>query len=421
MNLNFIKLYINKKLISIFLMGIVSGIPLYLILSTIFIWLTREGVDISTIGLFALTSIPWSIKFLWSPFLDNYKSPLFFNILGHRKSWLLIIQIFMIPSLIFLGTFDPNKDITIIAIFALIIAFLSASQDIVIDAYRIEILDDKSQGAGVAMTQLGYRLGGIISGAGTLYLREIFSWVQVFSCLSVIISVIVITILLLTNTTKNLVEKKKTNRSIIDPFKEFLTRNRLSKVIIIIFFIFFFKFGDVIAGVMANPFYVKIGFSNIEIANASKIFGVIMTVLGVFVGGYLVKIKGIINALIISGFFQVISNLLYVVLNEVGADFRFLMITIAGENFSGGLGSSAFVAYLSVLCNKKYTGTQYALLSSVMGLTRTILSSPSGFLVEIFGWSFFFILSTFLGLPGLLILFWMKKKFTIEMQKKTNS
>lgn len=420
MNLNLIKFYFKKNLISIFLMGIISGIPLYLILSTLFIWLTREGVDISTIGLFALTSIPWSIKFLWSPILDNYKSPLFYNLFGHRQSWLLLIQLFMIPSLIFLGTLNPNNDIGSIAILALGIAFLSASQDIVIDAFRIEILDDKSQGAGVAMTQLGYRLGGIISGAGTLYLREFFSWVEVFAFLSIMIILVVITILSLTYK-KSVFKKNFERRSIIAPFKEFITRNKISKVVIIIFFIFFFKFGDVIAGVMANPFYVKIGFSNIEIANASKIFGVLMTIFGVFIGGYLVKIKGILNALIISGFFQVFSNLLYVLLNEVGADFRFLMITIAGENFSGGLGSSAFVAYLSVLCNKQYTGTQYALLSSVMGLTRTILSSPSGFLVEIFGWSFFFILSTFLGLPGLIILFWMKKKFTIEMQKETNS
>ena len=173
MNLNLIKFYFKRNLITIFLMGIISGIPLYLILSTLFIWLTREGVDISTIGLFALTSIPWSIKFLWSPILDNYKSPLFYNLFGHRQSWLLLIQLFMIPSLIFLGTLNPNDDIGIIAILALVIAFLSASQDIVIDAFRIEILDDKSQGAGVAMTQLGYRLGGIVSGAGTLYLSLI--------------------------------------------------------------------------------------------------------------------------------------------------------------------------------------------------------------------------------------------------------
>ena len=161
---------------------------------------------------------------------------------------------------------------------------------------------------------------------------------------------------------------------------------------------------------MANPFYVKLGFSNIDIANASKVFGVIMTIIGVFIGGYLVKKYNILNALIISGFFQVISNLLYVLLNSVGAEVSYLFLTVAGENFSGGLGSAAFVAYLSALCNKKYTGTQYALLSSIMGLARTVLSSPSGFIVESVGWTNFFLISTFFGLPSIIILFWMKKK-----------
>ena len=168
---------------------------------------------------------------------------------------------------------------------------------------------------------------------------------------------------------------------------------------------------------MANPFYVKIGFTNIEIANASKVFGVIMTIIGVFTGGYLVKEVGILKALIISGFFQIFSNLLYVLLNSVGPDINYLFLTVAGENFSGGLGSAAFVAYLSALCNKKYTGTQYALLSSIMGLARAILSSPSGYFVEAFGWSSFFIFSTFCGVPAILILLWMWKKFPINNQK----
>ena len=210
--------------------------------------------------------------------------------------------------------------------------------------------------------------------------------------------------------------KQKNQGSLLAPFKEFISRNSIKNLIVILFFIFFFKFGDVVAGIMANPFNVKIGFSNIDIANASKIFGVVMTLLGVFSGGYLVKKIGLINSLIISGFFQIVSNLLYVLLNAVGPEFNFLLITIAGENYSGGLGSAAFVAYLSVLCKKEFSGTQYALLSSVMGIARTFLSSPSGFIVESLGWSYFFVLSTIFGLPGLVILFWMKRRFPIKMQ-----
>ena len=211
--------------------------------------------------------------------------------------------------------------------------------------------------------------------------------------------------------------KNSGEKNLLLPFKEFLFRHSAIKSFLILILIFSFKFGDVIAGVMANPFYVKLGFSNIDIANASKVFGVLMTIIGVFLGGYLVKKIGIINALITSGFFQVLSNLMYVLLNLVGPEISYLYLTIAGENFSGGLGSAAFVAYLSALCNKNYTGTQYALLSSIMGLARTVLSSPSGFLVESFGWTNFFILSTFLGIPAIFVLFWMKKNFQLEMQK----
>ena len=296
----------------------------------------------------------------------------------------------------------------------MIISFFSASQDVVIDAYRIEILNDDSQGAGAAMTQFGYRVGGLFAGAGSLYLTVIFSWEYVFLTISIIFFFLMVFIIFIIPSTNSHIASKK---NLIEPFREFLFRNSISKVSLIFLFIFFFKFGDVIAGVMANPFYVKIGFSNIEIANASKVFGVIMTILGVFIGGYFVKIFGILKSLLISGFFQVFSNLLYVLLNYMGPELSYLFLTVAGENFSGGLGSAAFVAYLSSLCNRKYTGTQYALLSSIMGLARAILSSPSGYLVEYIGWSKFFIISTFLGLPSIIILFWMFKMFPLKDQK----
>ncbi len=411
---NLVKLYCNKKQLLIFIMGISSGIPLYLILSTLFIWLARENVDISTIGLFALTQIPWSLKFLWAPFIDNYKIPFLCNFFGQRKSWLLLTQLNLSIFIICLGYSNPIDNLEITAIFALLVSFFSASQDIVVDAYRIEILNDNSQGAGAAMTQFGYRIGGLLAGAGSLYLTTYFSWEQIFLLVSLIILFLMVLIIFVIPS-ENI--HKASNKNLITPFKEFIFRNTFLKILLIFLFIFFFKFGDVIAGVMANPFYVKIGFTNIEIANASKVFGVIMTIIGVFTGGYLVKEVGILKALIISGFFQIFSNLLYVLLNSVGPDINYLFLTVAGENFSGGLGSAAFVAYLSALCNKKYTGTQYALLSSIMGLARAILSSPSGYFVEAFGWSSFFIFSTFCGVPAILILLWMWKKFPINNQK----
>ncbi len=400
-------------------MGISSGIPLYLILSTLIIWLTRENIDLSTIGLFTLTQIPWSLKFLWAPFLDHFKVPYLSKKLGRRKSWLIIIQFFLFLSIFFLGLNNPNLNLLYTAIFALLVSFFSASQDIVVDAYRIEVLPNNLQGAGAAMTQAGYRVGGILAGAGALYLKEVLSWNLVFLIVGCLILFFMIVMIFAPREKEYLKINKKNNSKkifLFSPFREFFLRGKIINTLIIFSFILFFKFGDVVAGVMANPFYVKLGFTNIEIANASKVFGIIATLLGVFLGGFLVNKVGIINSLIISGVLQIISNFLFYILTFLGPNYFFLLITVFGENISGGLGSAAFVAYLSVLCNKKYTATQYALLSSIMGIARTFLSSPSGFLVEFFGWSTFFLMSMLFGIPGLLILLWMSKYLPLDKQ-----
>lgn len=427
MSYNFLKIYkyyFSKKLIFIFLMGIASGIPLYLILSTLMIWLTRENIDLSTIGLFSLTQIPWSLKFLWAPIIDYYKIPFLHNYLGKRKSWLLMTQFFLIISIILLGTNDPTSELFYTAFFALLVSFFSATQDIIIDAYRIEILQESDQGAGAAMTQAGYRVGGIIAGAGALYSREIMEWKTVFLLIALLTLILMILTLFAPQNKELSIKKSKASNIgnylliFIKPLKEFFNRNSLLNTMLILLFILFFKLGDVIAGVMANPFYVKLGFSNIEIANASKLYGVIATLFGVFIGGWLVKKIGIIKSLFLAGFLQIISNLLFVILSKIGPDYIFLIVTVSGENISGGLGSAAFVAYLSILCNKQYTATQYALLSSIMGIARTFLSSPSGYLVNFLGWSNFFLLSLLFGIPGILILIWMQRSFPISRQIK---
>ena len=413
---DFLYLYFTKKLFVIFLMGIASGIPLYLILSTLAIWLTRSNIDISIVGLFSLTQLPWTIKFFWSPIFDYYRIPFFSKFIGNRKAWLFLIQLFLSLSILALGLSNPNDNLLPTAIFAFVVAFFSASQDIIIDAYRIELLDDDEQGAGAAMTQAGYRIGGIISGAGALYMRELITWSEVFLIVSLIILIFAIITLFLPRIKEI---NRKQNGFIItffNPLIELIRRNNVKEFLIIILFILTFKLCDSVAGVMANPFYVKIGFENIEIANASKLFGVLATILGVFIGGLLVKKIGILKSLLLSAFLQMISNILFFVLSKIGPDYSFLIITVLGENISGGIGSASFVAYLSVLCNRNFTATQYALLSSVMGVARTFIASPSGFVVEFLGWSNFFLISTLFAIPGLVILFWMEKKFPINKQ-----
>lgn len=413
---DFLGLYFTKKLFVIFLMGIASGIPLYLILSTLTIWLTRNNIDISIIGLFSLTQLPWTIKFLWSPIFDYYRIPFFAKFVGNRKAWLFLIQLFLSLSILALGLSNPNQNLLLTAIFAFIVAFFSASQDIIIDAYRIELLNDDEQGAGAAMTQAGYRIGGIISGAGALYMREVITWSEVFLIVSLLIFMFAIITLFLPRIKEINSKPNGFILTFFNPLVEFIQRNNAKEFLIIILFILTFKLCDSVAGVMANPFYVMIGFENIEIANASKLFGVLATIIGVFFGGLLVKKIGILKSLFLSGFLQMISNILFFGLSKIGPDYSFLIITVLGENISGGIGSASFVAYLSILCNRNFTATQYALLSSVMGIARTFIASPSGFVVELVGWSNFFLISTLFALPGLVILFWMEKKFPLSKQ-----
>ena len=266
---------------------------------------------------------------------------------------------------------------------------------------------------GAAMTQFGYRIGGLLAGAGSLYLTTYFSWEQIFLLVSLIILFLMVLIIFVIPS-ENI--HKASNKNLIAPFKEFIFLNTFLKILLIFLFIFFFKFGDVIAGVMANPFYVKIGFTNIEIANAIKVFGVIMTIIGVFTGGYLVKEVGILKALIISGFFQIFFKSFVCLLNSVGPDINYLFLTVAGENFSGGLGSDICCIFIYFVI-KSILELQYALLSSIMGLARAILSS-SGYFVEAFlvGVVFFIFFPLF-AVYSNLILLWMWKKIPYKSPK----
>ena len=308
------------------------------------------------------------------------------------------------------------------AVAALAVAFFSASQDIVIDAYRIEILDSSEQGAGAAMTQAGYRLGAIVAGAGALFLAEQLDWSLVYLVMAGLVVIGMAAAIFAPDPEQRRPELAETGWTpgiramIVDPFVEFFQRNGPLTAVIILGFILLYKFGDAYAGVMAYPFYYEMGFSKSEVATVSKIFGVIATVIGVFVGGAIVKRYGIMRSLLGCGIVQMLSNLMYAGQSLAGHDVQFLYFTIGIENLSGGMGSAAFVAYLSVLCNTSFTGTQYALLTSFMAIGRTFLSASSGWVVELTGWFDFFVISTVIALPGLLLLLWMMKHLPITAQ-----
>ena len=321
-----------------------------------------------------------------------------------------------------LGFSAPEQTPLLTAICAFAVAFFSASQDIVIDAYRIEILEKGEQGAGAAMTQAGYRLGAIAAGAGALFLAEAIEWSLVYAVMAALVTVGMVVAVLVPDPDKRyaIASDAQSNWSaravFVDPFWEFFRRNSPKAALIILGFILLYKFGDAYAGVMAYPFYYDAGFTKSEVATVSKIFGVVMTVAGVFIGGLIVKRFGIMKSLLGCGILQMLSNQMYAAQAMVGHDVGFLYVTIGVENLSGGMGSSAFVAYLSVLCNTAYTGTQFALFTSFMAFGRTLLSASSGWVVEHAGWFDFFLLSTLVALPGLVLLVWMMRNLPISKQ-----
>ncbi len=415
-------LYFQPRLLIIFVMGFASGLPLALSSATLFFWLAEAGITLAAIGLFALVGTPYNLKFFWAPFIDRIPLPVLTRILGRRRSWMLVIQLGLMGSIAILGFSQPEVTPLLTAAAALSVAFFSASQDIVIDAYRIEILDRDEQGAGAAMTQAGYRLGAIAAGAGALFLAEQLDWSLVYAVMAVLVVVGMAAAIFAPDPEKRnpaLVEAQnlKGFRSmVIDPFVEFFQRNKPSTAIIILAFILLYKFGDAYAGVMAYPFYYEMGFTKSEVATVSKIFGVIATVVGAFLGGMIVKRYGIMKSLLGCGILQMLSNLMYAAQAIAGHDVQFLYFTIGIENLSGGMGSSAFVAYLSVLCNTAYTGTQFALFTSFMAFGRTILSASSGWVVQMTGWFDFFLISTIVALPGLLLLVWMMRNLPMSVQ-----
>jgi PAT family beta-lactamase induction signal transducer AmpG len=421
-------LYLQPRLLIIFVMGFASGLPLALSSATLFFWLAESGVALAAIGLFALVGTPYNFKFLWAPFIDRVPVPGLTRILGRRRSWMLLIQVGLMISIAMLGFSGPTAATPLLtAVCALSVAFFSASQDIVIDAYRIEILDRDEQGAGAAMTQAGYRLGAIAAGAGALLLADQIDWSLVYQLMAALVLVGMAAAILAPDPERRnpvLVEThhdRGLRAMVVDPFGEFFQRNGSTTAIIILAFILLYKLGDAYAGMMAYPFYYEMGFTKSEVATVSKIFGVIATVVGVFIGGLIVKRYGIMKSLLGCGVLQMLSNLMYAAQSLAGHDVQFLYFTIGIENLSGGMGSSAFVAYLSVLCNIRYTGTQFALFTSFMAFGRTVLSASSGWMVELTGWFDFFLISTVVALPGLLLLLWMMRNLPVSKQSSINS
>ena len=392
-------LFTKKMLICIFT-GFSSGLPLYILVSLLPAWLRSEGVNLKAIGLFALINLPFTWKFLWAPFFDRYIPPL-----GRRRGWLIISQVLLLLSIPVFGAFNPTLDIWTIAYLATVVAFFSASQDIVLDAYRRELLIDNELGLGNAVHVNAYKIAGLIPGSLSLILADHMAWSSVFIITALfMIPGILMTIFVAEPALKD-GRPKTLKAAVIEPFKEFIGRNGINTALTILAFIFLYKLGDSMATALATPFYLDMGFSKTEIGLVAKNAGLWPSVIGGLLGGVWMFKLGINRALWIFGFVQMIAILGFAFLATAGHSLLWLGIVIGVEAFGVGLGTAAFVAYIAQTTHPLYTATQFALFTSLAAVPRTFANAATGYLVENLGWHNFFLLCFILAIPGMLLLF----------------
>ncbi len=402
MNYSLLYQIFSPRMLVSFLMGFSCGVPLLLTISVLQAWMKEEGVDLSVIGLFALVGLPYTLKFLWAPLLDRITLPF----LGRRRGWLLIAQILVMISLVWLGMANPSQSPWLVALAAIFVTFFSASQDIVVDAYRREDLADNELGLGSSLYVNGYRVGMLLAGSGGLILADYFSFGQVYIFMAASLGIGVLTTLFCREPDITEGVPKSFRETVLEPFTEYFSRNG---AILILLFVLFYKIGDQMASTMTIPFYLDIGFTKTQIGAVAKLFGFWATIIGGLLGGIIILKSGIIRSLWFFGILQAISTAGFSLLAVVGDNLSVLAGVIAFENLSGGMGTAAYVAYMASLTNKKFTATQYALLSSLMGIPRVFASAPTGFMVESMGWFSFFFSCAIIAIPGLILLHWAGK------------
>lgn len=408
-----VKTILNWRMLVIFFLGVSSGIPLLITGSTLQAWMTDEKVDLAVIGMFSLVGLPYTVKFLWAPALDRYVPPF----LGRRRGWIFIFQILLMFAIGAFYYVKPAESPWAIAFLAVVVSFLSASQDVVVDAYRRELLRDEELGFGSSLAVNGYRLGMLISGAFALFLADRIPWNYVYLLMAATLFLGMITTLLAPNPAGLIVPPQSLREAVIEPFTDYFSRRGAFEILA---FILLYKIGDVMAANMTTPFILKMGFTKTELAVVAKTFGILATIGGSLVGGVILVKLGLYKSLWIFGILQAISTLAFSALASMGAQYSILVSTITFENLTSGMGVSAFTAFMASLCNKKFTATQYALLSSLMGIPRVIVASPTGYLAEYMGWFNFFVFCSVAAIPGLVFLIryhaWQKESNVSSQQ-----
>ena len=393
------RIFGQPKMAILLLFGFSSGLPFYLTSKTLQAWMTTAHVDLATIGFFSLVTLPYSLKFVWAPVMDRYIPPF----LGRRRGWVLITQILLLLSIAAMALHDPARGLEMLAINAIAITFFSASQDISLDAYRTDVLQDREMGAGAAVFVLGYRIAMISTGALAFFLADRIQWPAVYVVLSTLLVVGIATTFIAPEPVLSDAPPKSLFEAVVLPFADFFQRVGPRAVLVLVFIVVY-KYSDSLAGSMTTPFLLQAGFSQSEVGAVFLGVGVIATIAGVVVGGAVMGKVGINRALWLFVVFQGLSNLTYYGLSLSGKNHAFMVAAIITENFGLGLVSAGMTAYIMEMCNKRFTATQFALLSSLMAASRDILVAPAGKLVESTGWPGFFLLTVAMAIPPLVLL-----------------
>ena len=401
-----LRLILSGRMLTALLMGFSSGLPLLLATGSVLqAWLKEAGVDLGTIGLFALVGLPYTLKFLWAPLLDRF-API--SGMGRRRGWLLLIQITLIAAIAGLGLTDPKQSLPLVTLAAFLAAFFSASQDIVIDAYRRESLADDEQGLGASFYVNGYRVGLLLASGGGLILADFIPFQAVYAIMAAAMIAGLITTWLCSEPPVVAGAPRTLREAVVEPFIEYFARQ---DALLILLFVLLYKVGEMMASQMTTPFYLDLGFTKTEIGAVVKLFGFWATVVGGLLGGLLMLRLGVYRALWLFGVLQAAGLSGFVILAQLGHSLPGLALAITSENLFSGMATTAYVAFMATLTHRKFTATQYALLSSLMGIPRVILNAPTGYLATGLGWEGFFLFCMAATLPGL----WLLTRFRAWM------
>lgn len=399
----YLEIFRSRRVAVVCLLGFSSGLPLALTGGTLQAWMTVSGVDLATIGIFTLVGIPYTWKFLWAPFMDRYVPPF----LGRRRGWIAAMQMLLGACIAVMGALDPATMPWALAALALMVAFISASQDVVFDAYRADVLRPQERGIGAAVSVLGYRLAMLVSGALALILSDRIGWQNTYWLMAALMIAAIGATLFGPEPEVQVTPPKTLAEAVVEPLREFFARHGAWALLLLIVL---YKLGDAFAGSLTTAFLIRgVEFTATEVGAINKGMGLAATLVGVVFGGVLMARLGLFRSLLVFGVLQAISNLTFMWLASVGKDYAVMVLAVGFENLAGGMGTAAFVALLMAMCDKRFTASQFALLSALAAVGRVYVGPASGYMVEAIGWTTFFGFTFLMALPGLLLLFIMRR------------